>query len=94
MDVENFRNNKCLHMYKIAFVSTGTSATVHSSTLDSRNSSFRAAKGMIQPPFQSNTVFLSAKPAKTIAKCVSLARKGLEVHAVLLRSQQCDLGPI
>ena len=61
--------SEVVHAYRIAFVST--SGTVHfSSTLDRRNSSSRAAKRMLQPPFQSNKVPLSAEPAKTIAKCV------------------------
>ena len=65
--------SEVVHVYRIAFVST--SGTVHfSSTLDSRNSSSRAAKRMLQPPFQSNKVPLSAEPAKTIAKCVYLAK--------------------
>ena len=69
----------------LRFVST--SGTVHfSSTLDSRNSSSRAAKRMLQPPFQSNKVPLSAEPAKTIPKCVYLAKKRVEVQ-VVLRSQ-------
>ena len=66
--------SEVVHAYRIAFVST--SGTVHfSSTLDSRNSSSRAAKRMLQPPFQSNKVPLSAEPAKTVAKCVYLAKK-------------------
>ena len=60
-----------------------TSGTVHfSSTLDSRNSSPRAAKRMLQPPFQSNKVPLSAEPAKTIAKCVYLAKKRVELLCI------------
>ena len=70
-----------VHMYQIAFVST--SATVHfSSTLDSRNSSSRAAKRTLQPPFQSNKVPLSAEPANTIAKCVYLAKKRVELLCI------------
>ena len=42
---------------------------------------------MLQPPFQSNKVPLSAEPAKTIPKCVYLAKKRVEVHVVPLRSQ-------
>ena len=82
--------SEVMHAYRIAFVST--SGAMHfSSTLDSRNSSSRAAKRMLQPPFQSNKVPLSAEPAKTIAKCVYLAKKRVEVHVVThvvpLRSQ-------
>ena len=51
-------------------------------TLDRRNSSLRAAKRMLQPPFQSNKVPLPAEPPKTIAKCVYFAKKRLEVHVV------------
>ena len=80
--------SEVVHAYRIAFVST--SGTVHfSSPLDSRNSSSRAAKRMLQPPFQSNKVPnpLSAEPAKTIPKCVYFAKKRVEVHVVPLRSQ-------
>ena len=77
---------KCVHVYRIAFMST--SATAHSSsTLDSRNSSLRAAKRMPQPPFQRNKVPLSAEPAKTVAKCAYLVKKRVELHVVPLRSQ-------
>ena len=55
--------SEVVHAYRIAFVST--SATVHfSSTLDSRNFSSRAAKRLLQPPFQSNKVPLSAGQQK------------------------------
>ena len=73
--------SEVVHVYRIAFVST--SGTVHfSSTLGSRNSSPRAAKRMLQPPFQSNKVSLSAEPAKTIAKCVYLAKKRVELLCI------------
>ena len=73
--------SEVVHVYRIAFV--GTSGTVHfSSTLGSRNSSPRAAKGMLQPPFQSNKVPFSAEPAKTIAKCVCLAKKRVELLCI------------
>ena len=71
--------SEVVHVYRIALSFVSTSGTVHfSSTLDSRNSSPRAAKRMLKPPFQSNKVPLSAEPAKTIAKCVYLAKKRAE----------------
>ena len=73
--------SEVVHVYRIKFVSI--SGTVHfSSTLDSRNSSPRAAKRMLQPPFQSNKVPLSAEPAKTIAKCVYLTKKRVELLCI------------
>ena len=71
--------SEVVHVYRIAFVST--SGTVHfSSTLGSRNSSPGAAKRMLQPPFQSNKVPLSAEPAKTM--CVYLAKKRVELLCI------------
>ena len=65
--MENVRNSKCVHVYRFTFLST--SATVlSSSTLDSPNSSFKAAKQMVQPPFQSDKAPLSAELAKTKQK--------------------------
>ena len=63
-------------------------------TLDRRNSSLRAAKRMLQPPFQSNKVPLPAEPPKTIVKCVYFAKKRLEVHVVSLRSSSEPLSAI
>ena len=59
--------SEVVHAYRIAFVSP--SATGHfSSTLDSRNTSSRAAKRMLQPPYQRNKVPLSAEPSKNYRK--------------------------
>ena len=46
---------------------------------------------MLQPPFQSNKVPLSAEQAKTIAKCLYLPKKRVEVHVVPLRNHQWAL---
>ena len=59
--------SKCVHVYRIAFVSTSPTV-LSSSTLDCLNSSLRAAKWMLQPPFQSNKVPLSAAASKSNRK--------------------------
>ena len=66
-----------MNMYRIAFASTSvtmlssSTLVLSSTTLDCRDSSFKAPTRLVQPPYESDKAALSAEPAKTVAKCLS-----------------------
>ena len=66
-----------MYMYRVSFASTSatmlssSTLVLSSTTLDCRDSSFKALTQLVQPPYGSDKAALSAEPAKTVAKCLS-----------------------